>query len=340
MLATNVAETSLTVPGIRYVVDGGQARIKRYSIRNKIEQLKVEKISRASANQRAGRCGRVAEGICIRLYDEQDFEARPQYTTPELLRSSLAGVILRMKSLRLPEIDVFPFLDPPASKRIRDGQALLRDLDALDERDRLTKGGRELGQLPLDPRVGRILIAAREKAVLHEVLVIAAFLAGQCPRVRPLERQAVADRLVSGVCQLCRTWYLGVGGAEGGSELAGEIHVLGGEAFGAVGGEPDLELAPAEPHVRVVIGTLREGARAHRGGERRAIRVGRDHVEVVEGADNRAPHVEIGFAREQPRHRDELAKGRRAPRAASNRIAVANAAASPKAMSRTVPTHS
>ncbi|NTV94200.1 MAG: ATP-dependent RNA helicase HrpA [Thiobacillus sp.] len=194
VLATNVAETSLTVPGIRYVVDTGQARVKRYSIRNKIEQLKVEKVSQASANQRAGRCGRVAEGICIRLYDEQDFQARPRYTTPELLRSSLAGVILRMKSLHLPEIGAFPFLDPPEPRRIHDGQALLRELNALDEDGRLTPVGRELARLPLDPRIGRMLVAAREKAVLHEVLVIAAFLSTQDPRDRPQERQATADQ--------------------------------------------------------------------------------------------------------------------------------------------------
>jgi len=194
VLATNVAETSLTVPGIRYVVDTGQARVKRYSIRNKIEQLKVEKVSQASANQRAGRCGRVADGICIRLYDEQDYQSRPPYTTPELLRSSLAGVILRMKALKLPEIDVFPFLDAPEPKRIRDGQALLRELNALDEAGRLTPIGQQLARLPLDPRLGRMLIAAKEKAVLHEVLVIAAFLSSQDPRDRPMDRQAAADQ--------------------------------------------------------------------------------------------------------------------------------------------------
>ncbi len=194
VLATNVAETSLTVPGIRYVVDAGLARVKRYSIRNKIEQLKIEKVSQASANQRAGRCGRVAEGICIRLYDEQDFQARPKYTTPELLRSSLAGVILRMKSLRLPEIDNFPFLDAPEPKRIRDGQQLLTELGALDEQGRLTGIGKQLAHLPVDPRIGRMLIAARDKACLHEVLVIAAALTSQDPRERPLEHQAAADQ--------------------------------------------------------------------------------------------------------------------------------------------------
>ncbi|MDD5389140.1 MAG: DUF3418 domain-containing protein [Gallionellaceae bacterium] len=194
VLATNVAETSLTVPGIRYVVDTGLARVKRYSIRNKIEQLKVEKVSQAAANQRAGRCGRVAAGICIRLYDEADFLGRQKYTTPELLRSSLAGVILRMKSLRLPEIEVFPFLDVPEGKRIRDGQQLLAELGALDERGRLTGIGKQLAHLPVDPRIGRMLIAAKDRGCLHEMLVIAAFLSVQDPRERPLEAQEAADQ--------------------------------------------------------------------------------------------------------------------------------------------------
>jgi ATP-dependent helicase HrpA len=193
VLATNVAETSLTVPGIRYVVDAGLARVKRYSIRNKIEQLKIEKIAQAAANQRAGRCGRVAAGVCIRLYEEQEFLSRPRYTTPELLRSSLAGVILRMKSLHLPEIDAFPFLDPPEPKRVRDGQQLLMELGALDEGHRLTAIGKQLARLPVDPRIGRMLIAAKEKAVLHEALVIAAYLSVQDPRERPLEAQQAAD---------------------------------------------------------------------------------------------------------------------------------------------------
>ncbi len=194
VLATNVAETSLTVPGIRYVVDAGLARVKRYSLRNKIEQLKIEKVAQAAANQRAGRCGRVAAGVCIRLYDEQDFLARPEYTTPELLRSSLAGVILRMKSLRLPEIDAFPFLDPPEAKRVRDGQQLLVELGALDEAGRLTAIGQQLAQLPVDPRIGRMLIAARDQACLAEMLVIAAYLSVQDPRDRPLERHEAADQ--------------------------------------------------------------------------------------------------------------------------------------------------
>ncbi len=193
VLATNVAETSLTVPGIRYVVDTGLARVKRYSLRNKIEQLKIERISQAAANQRAGRCGRVAAGIAIRLYDEQDFAARPPHTTPELLRSSLAGVILRMQALGLPDIETFPFPDPPEPKRVRDGLTLLAELGALGEDGRLTPTGRELARLPVDPRIGRMLIAARERGCLAEVLVISAFLAVQDPRERPLDQQAAAD---------------------------------------------------------------------------------------------------------------------------------------------------
>ena len=193
VLATNVAETSLTVPGIRYVIDTGLARIKRYSLRHKIEQLKIEKVSQAAANQRAGRCGRVAAGICIRLYDEQDFAARPAHTTPELLRSSLAGVILRMRALDLPDIETFPFPDPPEPKRVRDGITLLEELGALDASGGLTPVGRELARLPVDPRIGRMLIAARENGCLAEVLVIAAFLSVQDPRERPLDQQQAAD---------------------------------------------------------------------------------------------------------------------------------------------------
>ena len=194
VLATNVAETSLTVPGIRYVVDTGLARVKRYSIRNKIEQLKVEKVSQAAARQRSGRCGRVAAGITIRLFDEADFLSRPAYTTPELLRSSLAGVILRMKSLRLPEIEDFPFLDVPEGRRIRDGQQLLTELGALDERGRLSGIGKQLAHLPLDPRIGRMLIAAKDHGCLHEMLIIAGFLSVQDPRERPQEQQEAADQ--------------------------------------------------------------------------------------------------------------------------------------------------
>ncbi len=193
VLATNVAETSLTVPGIRYVIDSGLARVKRYSYRNKVEQLQVEAISQAAANQRAGRCGRVANGVCIRLYGEPEFAGRPRFTDPEILRSSLAGVILRMKSLKLGAIEDFPFLERPPGKAIADGYALLAELGAVDEGNELTPVGQELARLPLDPRVGRMILAARERAALSEVLVIAAALSGQDVRDRPLEAQQAAD---------------------------------------------------------------------------------------------------------------------------------------------------
>src|SRR5205085_5142307 len=159
VLATNVAETSLTVPRIRYVVDTGDARVKRYSYRNKVEMLRVEPISQAAARQRAGRCGRVANGVCVRLYSEEDFKRRPAYTDPEVLRSSLASVILRAKSLGLGEVQEFPFLDPPSPRAIADGYALLSELAAVDEANELTPTGKELARLPLDPRVARMLVA-------------------------------------------------------------------------------------------------------------------------------------------------------------------------------------
>ena len=193
VLATNVAETSLTVPGIRYVIDSGQARVKRYSYRNKVEQLQVESISQSSANQRAGRCGRVADGVCIRLYDEKEFGGRPLYTDPEIARSSLAGVILRMKSLGLGAVEEFPFLEPPPRRAIADGYALLSELNAVDERNELTAIGKELAKLPLDPRVGRMILEARDRESLAEVLIIAAALTGQDARDRPLEAQQAAD---------------------------------------------------------------------------------------------------------------------------------------------------
>ncbi|HEY6087915.1 MAG TPA: ATP-dependent RNA helicase HrpA [Burkholderiaceae bacterium] len=193
VLATNVAETSLTVPGIRYVIDAGLARVKRYSYRNKVEQLQVEAISQAAANQRAGRCGRVAGGTCIRLYDEADFTGRPRFTDPEILRSSLAGVILRMKSLGLGLVEDFPFLEPPLKKAVVDGYALLGELGAVDERNELTPIGRELSRLPLDPRIGRMIVEARERQSLTEVLVIAAALSGQDVRDRPQDRAQLAD---------------------------------------------------------------------------------------------------------------------------------------------------
>ncbi|MHB1259418.1 ATP-dependent RNA helicase HrpA, partial [Thiobacillus sp.] len=188
VLATNVAETSLTVPGIRYVIDPGTARVKRYSARNKVEQLLIEKVSQASANQRAGRCGRVADGVCIRLYDEADFGNRTRFTDPELLRSSLAGVILRMKSLGLGDVVGFPFIDPPSSRLVTDGYQLLAELHALDEQGQLTKIGTQLARLPLDPRIARMLLAAEQQRCVNEVLIIASALSVQDPRDRPMER--------------------------------------------------------------------------------------------------------------------------------------------------------
>ena len=193
VLATNVAETSLTVPRIRYVVDTGVARVKRYSYRNKVEMLRVEPISQAAATQRAGRCGRVADGICVRLYAEEDLAKRPAFTDPELLRSSLAAVILRAKSLALGEVAEFPFLDPPSPRAIADGYALLGELGAVDEENKLTRIGNELARLPLDPRVARMLVAARSEGCLEELLVIAAALSVQDPRERPLDKAAAAD---------------------------------------------------------------------------------------------------------------------------------------------------
>ncbi|MDM0118882.1 ATP-dependent RNA helicase HrpA [Variovorax arabinosiphilus] len=194
VLATNVAETSLTVPGTRYVIDTGTARVKRYSFRSKVEQLLVEPISQAAANQRAGRCGRVANGICIRLYDEKDFLGRPRFTDPEILRSSLAGVILRMKSLHLGDVARFPFLEAPAPRAIADGYQLLNELGAVDDANELTPIGQELAKLPLDPRVGRMILEARSRGALEEVLVIASALSVQDVRDRPMEAQQQADQ--------------------------------------------------------------------------------------------------------------------------------------------------
>jgi len=193
VLATNVAETSLTVPGVRFVVDTGLARVKRYSYRNKVEQLRVENISQSAAKQRSGRCGRVAAGVCIRLYAEEDYAQRPAYTDPEVLRSSLAGVILRMKSLGLGEAEDFPFVDPPVPKAVADGYALLAELNAVDEDRNLTETGRQLARLPLDPRIGRMILAAKQEGSLAEVLVIASALSVPDPRDRPMERAQAAD---------------------------------------------------------------------------------------------------------------------------------------------------
>jgi ATP-dependent helicase HrpA len=194
VLATNVAETSLTVPGIRYVIDAGTARVKRYSFRQKVEQLMVEPISQAAANQRSGRCGRVADGIAIRLYDEADFNGRPRFTDPEILRSSLAGVILRMKALRLGAVEDFAFIEPPQKRAIVDGYQLLNELGAVDDNNEITRIGDTLSRLPLDPKVGRMLLEAKERGALNEALVIASALSVQDVRDRPLEKQAQADQ--------------------------------------------------------------------------------------------------------------------------------------------------
>jgi ATP-dependent helicase HrpA len=193
VLATNVAETSLTVPGIRYVVDAGLARVKRYSFRNKVEQLQVEPIAQSAANQRAGRCGRVADGVCIRLYEESDFLQRPKFTEPEILRSSLAAVILRMKALHLTDVETFPFIEPPQGRAIADGYQLLQEVGAVDDANALTPLGNKLAKLPLDPRVGRMILAALDNACLTEMLIIASALSVQDPRDRPMEFQQAAD---------------------------------------------------------------------------------------------------------------------------------------------------
>ena len=193
VLATNVAETSLTVPGIRYVIDPGMARISRYSPRGKIQRLPIEKIAQASAQQRAGRCGRVSAGVCIRLYAEEDFQSRPLFTDPEILRTHLAAVILQMSALNLGRPEDFPFVDPPDSRQISDGFRLLFELQAVDDQRAITEQGRQLAKLPVDPRLGRMLLAAQQEGVLREALIIVAALAIQDPRERPLEKQQAAD---------------------------------------------------------------------------------------------------------------------------------------------------
>jgi ATP-dependent helicase HrpA len=193
VLATNVAETSLTIPGITYVVDAGLARINRYNTRTGVTQLLVEPVSRASADQRKGRCGRTASGVCFRLYEEHDYASRPAHTDPEIKRVGLAAVILRMKALRLGDVDAFPFLDPPHKRAIDEGYRVLEELGALDERGDLTAIGHELGRLPLDPRLGRMILGGRDEGALREVVVIAAVLGLQDPRERPREQQAKAD---------------------------------------------------------------------------------------------------------------------------------------------------
>ncbi|MBC8650371.1 ATP-dependent RNA helicase HrpA [Pseudomonas sp. MTM4] len=194
VLSTNVAETSLTVPGIRYVIDSGTARISRYSYRAKVQRLPIEAVSQASANQRKGRCGRVEPGICIRLYSEEDFLSRPEFTDPEILRTNLAAVILQMLHLRLGDIQDFPFIEPPDGKAISDGFNLLQELSAVNRENQLTPLGRQLARLPIDPRLGRMLLEAAQQGSLAEVLIVASALSVQDVRERPADRQQQADQ--------------------------------------------------------------------------------------------------------------------------------------------------
>src|SRR4051794_6776572 len=198
VLATNVAETSLTVPGIKYVIDPGNARISRYSHRTKVQRLPIEAISQASANQRKGRCGRTSDGICIRLYSERDFESRPEFTDPEILRTNLASVILQMTALDLGDVAAFPFVEPPDRRAITDGVRLLEELGAIEPgragaAGRLTPMGRRLAQLPVDPRLARMVVEAERNGCLRDVLVIVAALSIQDPRERPAEKRQAAD---------------------------------------------------------------------------------------------------------------------------------------------------
>ncbi|MGE0080877.1 MAG: ATP-dependent RNA helicase HrpA [Thiohalomonadaceae bacterium] len=194
VLATNVAETSLTVPGIRFVIDPGFARFSRYSHRTKVQRLPIEPVAQAAANQRAGRCGRVGPGVCIRLYAEEDFLGRPAFTEPEILRTNLASVILQMAALGLGDPESFPFMDPPDRRYINDGYRLLQELHAVDAQRRVTEIGRRLARLPIDPRLGRMLIAADQERSLEEVMIIASALSIQDPRERPMEAQQAADQ--------------------------------------------------------------------------------------------------------------------------------------------------
>ena len=194
VLATNVAETSLTVPGIKYVIDTGLARVKRYSARAKVEQLHVEKISQAAARQRSGRCGRVSAGVCIRLFSEEDFNSRPEFTDPEIVRSNLAAVILRMAALKLGDVVAFPFLEMPDSRYINDGFQVLLELGAVNEHNGLTKLGEQMARLPIDPKIARILLAAKKHDCMAEILVIASALSIQDPRERPLEARDAAAK--------------------------------------------------------------------------------------------------------------------------------------------------
>ena len=193
VLATNVAETSLTVPGIRYVIDPGTARISRYSYRTKVQRLPIEPVSQASANQRKGRCGRVSEGVCFRLYSEVDFNNRPAYTDPEIVRTNLASVILQMLQLKIGDIRDFPFVEAPDQRLINDGFSLLQELHAVTPQGELTETGRQLSRIPADPRLGRMLLAAGKEGALRELLVIVSALSVQDPRERPADKQQAAD---------------------------------------------------------------------------------------------------------------------------------------------------
>jgi ATP-dependent helicase HrpA len=193
ILATNIAETSLTVPGIRYVVDPGTARISRYGYRSKIQRLRVEPVSRASADQRKGRCGRQRDGVCIRLYGEDDFQARPEFTDPEILRTSLASVILQMASMGLGHIEKFPFIDPPDSRYVSDGYRLLREIGAMDDSGQVTRLGRSIARFPLDPRLGRMVVEARRRDCLRQIVPVVAYMSIQDPRERPIDARAAAD---------------------------------------------------------------------------------------------------------------------------------------------------
>ncbi len=194
VLATNVAETSLTIPGIVYVIDSGVARVSRWNPSRQVQRLQIEPVSQASARQRKGRCGRVREGVCVRLYEEEDHDARAEYTDPEIRRSSLAGVILRMKSLKLPDIEDFPFLDPPSSKHVAEGYRTLREIGALTEEHRLTEVGRNLSRLPIEPRMGKMLLEANQFDCLAELLIIVSGLSIMDPRERPLGKEQQAEQ--------------------------------------------------------------------------------------------------------------------------------------------------
>ena len=313
VLSTNVAETSLTVPGVRFVVDAGTARISRYSTRLKVQRLPIEPVSQASANQRAGRCGRVAPGTCIRLYDEDDFAARPEFTEPEILRTNLAAVILQMTALGLGDVAAFPFIDPPDSRSIRDGVALLEELGALApdapaDRRRLTRLGRRLARLPVDPRLGRMVLAADELGCAREVMVVAAALSIQDPRERPADKRQAADEaharfatdasdfmaLVrlwdhlreqqrtlssSAFRRLCRTEYLNFLRVREWQDLFSQLR----QAAGTVGIHPSTTTAhPDKVHQALLTGLLsqigmRDGdAREYRGGRGARFLIGRE----------------------------------------------------------------